>query len=74
MAMNKLVAHYLIVNKREIGYMHGVFCTDDPRSAAVYMLGRCINDYIIVKSDETGDRIVPMVPEVSKLEVNCIDA
>jgi hypothetical protein len=47
---------------------------DDPHAVAVYMLGRLISSYIIIKTDRTGDRIVPMVPEVNKLERNCIDA
>lgn len=71
--MNKLVAHYLVVRKGD-GYICGEYSTSDTLSVAAYMLGRCISDYIIVKSDETGDRIVPMVPEVGKLEENCIDA
>lgn len=48
--------------------------TDDPYTVGVFMLGRLISSYIIIKTDRTGDRVVPMVPEVSQLERNCIDA
>ena len=33
---------------------------DNSTSVAVFMLGRSMSEYVIVKSDAQGDRLVPM--------------
>jgi len=46
----------------------------DPLSVAAHMLGRLTTDFVIVKCDDDGDRIVPMVSECGQLQTNCIYA
>jgi hypothetical protein len=41
--------------------------TSTPESLAAYLLGRNINNYLIIKTDERGSRLVPMNPDCNAL-------
>lgn len=33
----------------------------DPNAIAAYLLGRRISNFLVIKSDDTGDRLVPLI-------------
>ena len=58
------MTQYFVIDKRSSTRPPGrKTCVpfDNATSVAVYMLGRSISEYVIVKSDPQGDRLVPML-------------
>lgn len=41
--------------------------TGTPEKLGAHLLGRNINNYLIIKTDERGSRLVPMTPECNAL-------
>jgi hypothetical protein len=41
--------------------------TGSPESLAAYLLGRNVSNYLIIKTDERGSRLVPMNPDCNAL-------
>lgn len=52
-----------------------VISKSKPRDVAVFMWGRSIDAYLVIKSDLNGDRIVKFTSsELSQIEIDCKDA
>jgi hypothetical protein len=62
---------FYIINRTKANFGETIF--DNARYASLYMLGRQMGNYYILKEDENGLRLVPM-PEscdVTDLEIVC---
>ena len=57
------MTQYFVIDKRGATRPPGrnmCVAFDNSTSVAVFMLGRSMSEYVIVKSDAQGDRLVPM--------------
>lgn len=62
---------FFIVDK---GTCH-VHPTESAKCVSIYMLGRRLSEYTVIKTDEAGDRIVSIPsPDIVAIEQACIQA
>ena len=50
---------YFVIDKTQQTHKHALRKFDNPMSVAGHMLGRRVCNYMVVKSDVKGDRVVP---------------
>ena len=56
-----------------------IFVTEDPRDVAIFIVGRCVYEYVVIKTDLVGlgenpnARIVRLEGDIASIEKACVE-